>query len=133
MKTIIMGLLAVSLAFADSCGGNCPSGKCPSCPCGSTKKQEDITAWCSKHNWNVNCCKCIVSHESGGDSNAVNYNSNNTFDIGLWQINQVNWPSCSGGQPPCDPTKNLNCAVHLYEAAGNTFKAWSTTAKACGC
>lgn len=39
MKTIIMGLLAVSLAFADSCGGNCPSGKCPSCPCGSTKKQ----------------------------------------------------------------------------------------------
>jgi len=89
MKIIVLVVL-VALVFADSCGGNCPSGKCPSCPCGTTKKPLDIASWCSKNSgWNQACCKCIVSHESGGNGNACNYNSNATFDVGLWQINKV--------------------------------------------
>lgn len=51
----------------------------------------DITTWCSKYNWKLSCCKCIVTHESGGNSNAMNFNSGGTFDIGLWQISRVNW------------------------------------------
>lgn len=33
----------------------------------------------------------ILRLESGGDANAANYNSNGSFDVGLWQINDVNW------------------------------------------
>jgi|688.fasta_scaffold1206719_1 hypothetical protein len=90
MKIAIVLLLLVALAFADSCGGNCPSGRCPTCYCGTTKSVLDIAAWCAKYSWNQNCCKCIVSHESGGNANALNYNSNASTDVGLWQINTVN-------------------------------------------
>lgn len=88
MKLIILAVL-IFVALSDSCGGNCPSGKCPSCPCGTTKSVQDIAAWCGKYSWNQACCKCIVSHESGGNANSMNYNTNNTFDVGLWQINKV--------------------------------------------
>jgi len=90
MKIIVL-LLLLTIAFASTCGGNCPSGKCTTCVCGSTKKVEDIAAWCSKHSWNQACCKCIVSHESGGNANAINYNTNDTYDVGLWQINHVSY------------------------------------------
>ena len=89
MKLFLLTLLILTMAYADTCGGNCPSGRCPSCPCGTTKKPVDLSAWCSKYSWNQGCCKCIATHESGGDANAMNYNTNNTFDIGLWQINSV--------------------------------------------
>jgi len=88
MKVIIL-LLLVALVFSDTCGGNCPGGKCPNCPCGTARNILDINAWCAKYNWNQACCKCIVSHESSGNSNSMNYNTNNTFDVGLWQINHV--------------------------------------------
>ena len=42
MKQIFVGLTLLAFALADSCGGNCPSGKCHTCYCGSTKKMEDI-------------------------------------------------------------------------------------------
>lgn len=58
-------------------------------------------------------CKCIISHESGGNGNAVNYNGGQSsaylWDVGLWQINSYNWNACSGGSAPCDPNKNLQC------------------------
>ena len=81
--------LIVAMVLADSCGGNCPSGKCPSCPCGSSKAPQDISSWCAKSSWNQSCCKCIVSHESGGNGHALNYNTNKSWDVGLWQINDV--------------------------------------------
>jgi hypothetical protein len=49
----------------------------------------DIATWCSKHTWNQNCCKCIVSHESGGNAHVVTYNTNGSSDVGLWKINTV--------------------------------------------
>lgn len=120
------------VALGDSCGGNCPSGKCHTCYCGTSKLAEDIATWCAKHNWNQACCKCIVSHESGGNAHAMNYNSNGSTDVGLWQINSINWGSCNGGHAPCDPTQNLNCAVKVYAGSGNSWKPWSTHS-ACGC
>lgn len=88
MKVVLV-LLLIALALADSCGGNCPSGKCPKCYCGTTKNMQDIATWCAKYSWNQNCCKCVVSHESGGNAHALNYNSNGSTDVGLWQINDV--------------------------------------------
>lgn len=101
MKIILVLMMVLTVTLAGTCGGNCPSGRCPTCPCGSTKKTEDIHAWCSKYSWDVKCCKCIVTHESGGLAYATNYNSNNSYDVGLWQINQVNWASCNSGKAPC--------------------------------
>ena len=78
------------LTLNDTCGGaNCPTGKCPTCYCGRTTNFLDIAEWCSKYSWNQACCKCIVSYESGGNANALNYNNNGTTWVGLWQINTV--------------------------------------------
>lgn len=89
MKVIVTIALLLALALADTCGGNCPSGKCPTCPCGSTKNVQDIATWCAKYSWNQACCKCIVSHESSGNAHATGYNTNGSYDVGLWQINNV--------------------------------------------
>mmetsp|Transcript_1627 Transcript_1627/g.168 ORF Transcript_1627/g.168 Transcript_1627/m.168 type:complete len:81 (+) Transcript_1627:58-300(+) len=39
-----------------SCGGNCPSGSCPSCLCGSNKNMANIASECAKGSWNQACC-----------------------------------------------------------------------------
>ncbi len=132
MKIILCLAFLLVISLANNCGGNCPSNNCPDCPCGTAKNPQDIASWCSKYNWNQNCCKCIVSHESGGNANAMNYNTNGTFDVGLFQINHINWAGCSGGSAPCAPQANYNCAVYIYGRWGNSFKAWSTHT-ACGC
>eukprot|EP01006_Ploeotia_vitrea_P014773 TRINITY_DN40463_c0_g1_i1.p1 TRINITY_DN40463_c0_g1~~TRINITY_DN40463_c0_g1_i1.p1 ORF type:complete len:151 (+),score=1.99 TRINITY_DN40463_c0_g1_i1:39-491(+) len=116
---------------SSTCGGNCPGG-CSSCPCGSSSNSQSISSWCSKHSWNHANCECIMKHESGGNANAVNQNSGGSYDVGLWQINDYNWGSCSGGKAPCDPSTNLNCAKKVYQWGGNTWKFWSTCG-ACGC
>lgn len=72
-----------------------------------------------------------MSKESGGNANAVNQNSGGSYDVGLWQINDMNWASCSGGAAPCDPSKNLECAKKVFGWGGNTWKYWSTCS-ACG-
>ena len=41
--------------------------------------------------WNQAHCQCIVQHESAGNSHAVNENTNGSLDVGVWQINSVNW------------------------------------------
>jgi hypothetical protein len=132
MKIIILVLVILGVAFSETCGGNCPGGKCPSCPCGTTKNMVDIPTYCSKHTWNQSCCKCIASHESGGNSNAMNYNTNNSFDVGLFQINSINWPGCNSGHAPCNVDQNTQCAWYIYGRWGNSFHAWSTHT-ACGC
>jgi len=122
-------------ATGSTCGGNCPGGDCPSCPCGTTKNVLDISSWCAKYSWNQANCKCIMSKESGGNANAVNYNGGQSsaylWDVGLWQVNSYNWNACSGGGAPCDPNKNLQCAIDVYKWGGNTWKLWSTCG-ACG-
>ena len=113
------------ISDASNCGGNCPGG-CNSCPCGMTKSYLDIKEWCSKYHWNQENCQCIMIHESEGNANAVNQNVDGTYDVGLWQIDSVNWKACDRGKTPCDPTENLNCAIDIYGWGGNTWSLWAT-------
>ena len=89
--------------------------------------------------WNQAHCQCIMSKESGGNANAVNQNgAGGSYDVGLWQVNSMNWASCNGtqkmniillnisrknilnfcisigGKAPCDPTQNLNCGDLMH-------------------
>jgi hypothetical protein len=135
MKLIFLLFLSFSLSSALSyCGGNCPNLNCPDCPCGSSPSYADISAWCSLRTWNQTCCQCIVSKESGGNFNAVNFNAyDNSYDAGLFQVNSLNWPYCGMySWNACDLTLNLNCATMVYAWAGNTWRFWSTAA-ACNC
>ena len=88
----------------------------------------NVASICAQHNWNQNCCKCIVQKESSGNPNA----SNGGNYIGLFQISRIHWGSCSGGKAPYDPQANLRCAIQVYKGAGNSWRPWST-ARACGC
>ena len=131
-KHLLFLALFLSSLSADTCGGNCPSNDCSSCPCGTQPSSQDISSWCSQYSWDQSCCECIVSHESGGNANAANLNSNGSFEVGLFQINDLNWGQCNGGAAPCDVQSNLNCAIKVYQWGGNSFKLWSTAA-GCGC
>jgi hypothetical protein len=128
--------IGVGIVKADKCGGNCPSNGCSTadgdCLCGTTKKVVDIANWCAKFNWNQKCCQCIVTKESEGNANAV-HRSGSSYNVGLWQINSVNWAQCNGDSraPPCDPQANLNCAIQVYRWGGNSWKPWSTSHR-CG-
>lgn len=118
-----------------NCGGNCPGGNCNTCPCGTTRSVVTPSTWCSKFTgWSQACCTCIMTNESGGNSNAVNQNKDTrgSLDVGLWQINDMNWASCSSGVAPCDPTANLGCAKKIFAYGPNNWRLWSTCGK-CGC
>eukprot|EP00823_Brevimastigomonas_motovehiculus_P007611 TRINITY_DN670_c0_g2_i1.p1 TRINITY_DN670_c0_g2~~TRINITY_DN670_c0_g2_i1.p1 ORF type:complete len:144 (-),score=18.63 TRINITY_DN670_c0_g2_i1:420-851(-) len=93
----------------------------------------DIPTWCGKFTeWSQSCCECIVKHESSGNAHACNKNVGGSIDAGLWQINDMNWASCSGGSAPCDPSVNLKCAELVWRWGSKTWKFWSTAA-GCGC
>jgi len=134
---LLLTLLAASLALATavSCGGNCPSGGCPGCPCGSTPVRVNIAAACTGFSgWNQGQCQCIVSHESGGNANAMNWNARGgTYDVGVWQVNTINWNACAGGHPPCPQKQNLGCAIDVWRWGGGTFKLWSTCGSCGAC
>ncbi|KAJ4459179.1 putative Ctype lysozyme/alpha-lactalbumin superfamily protein [Paratrimastix pyriformis] len=93
----------------------------------------DISSACSRYSgWSQSCCECIAQHESGGNYHACNVNSNGSTDVGLWQVNSMNWASCNSGNPPCDISSNLQCAIKVFNWGGNTWKYWSTCG-GCGC
>jgi len=123
----------LNIVHADTCGGNCPSNDCVSCNCGYSPNPVTIAQYCANYGgWSQACCQCIANAESGGNANAENYNSNDSTDIGLFQINSVNWNACSGGAAPCDPSQNTQCAVQVWKWGGNTWRLWSTCGQ-CGC
>eukprot|EP00347_Sterkiella_histriomuscorum_P009418 403341290 len=132
-KIVLVIALGLSLVLANSCGGNCPSGRCNDCKCGSAPAKVDIAAACARNSgWSQTCCKCIIEHESGGNSHAQLHNTNGSDDVGLWQVNSMNWASCNGGAAPCTVDANLACAKKVFAWGGNTWKLWSTCG-ACGC
>ena len=131
MKSLLLVLL-LGMVLSDKCGGNCPGGRCPNCPCGTSPNRVDVASKCKMHSWTQKCCVCVVNAESGGNGNAMNYNGNGTFDVGLFQINKVNWGGCSGGSPPCDVSTNVRCAIMVYKGSRNTWNPWSVAGK-CGC
>ena len=88
-KALFLACLLV-IGFASSCGGNCPGGNCPTCTCGSDKQILDLSKWCAAYSWDQSCCKCIFSHETGGNSNFISYDSGPApWTIGLFAIKQV--------------------------------------------
>lgn len=124
--------LIVAVAYASTCGGNCPSGKCTNCFCGTSPSYADVAHWCAQYGgWNQAHCQCIIKHESGGNLHAQLLNTNGSNDVGLWQINSMNWASCNGGAAPCTASANLACAIKVFQWGGNTWKLWSTCG-ACG-
>jgi len=49
--TIFVISALLTFAFANTCGGNCPSNRCPSCPCGTSANYVNIAAQCQRHSW----------------------------------------------------------------------------------
>jgi len=133
--TVVLVALAVTIVRADNCGGNCPSDDCPAgdCVCGDSTNYVDPSTYCQTYTgWSEQCCECIANAESGGNTNAVNYNDDGSTDAGLFQINSVNWNDCSGGNAPCGPNTNTGCAIKVWQWGGSTWSLWSTCG-ACGC
>ena len=127
LKQILVFFLALTVAFG---AFNETNGGCSTCGGAS---YVNIGTWCSKYSgWSQACCNCIVQKESGGNAHACNKNNNGSIDVGLWQINSINWNSCNGGSAPCTPQANLNCAKKVFNWGGNTWKYWATCGK-CGC
>lgn len=62
LQILILIFAFIFISTSDTCGGNCPSGKCPTCYCGTNKSMQDIAAWCDQYSWDKKCCQCIVSH-----------------------------------------------------------------------
>ncbi|KAH3757291.1 Ctype lysozyme/alpha-lactalbumin superfamily protein [Pelomyxa schiedti] len=126
MKVIVLFVLVlafVASTYAATCNPN---------PCGSAA-YTDVPTACKKYTtWNQANCQCIANHESSGNYHACNNNTNGSLDIGLWQINDGNWASCSGGSAPCTVDTNLKCAELVYQWGSYTWKYWSTCST-CGC
>lgn len=69
--------------------------------------------------------------ESGFVTNAVNVNSNGSWDIGIWQINtDENGYGGKSRQQLTDPYDNAVAALTKYYGNGNTFAAWNTSPSA---
>ena len=128
-----------------TCEGNCPSDSCYQCLCGThpvTSENSLFVAseWCSKYTWNYECCICTITAKSGLNPKASNFNlgdpiadltdDGGTEDVGLFQINSVNW-ECNNNEPPCYIVSNFKCAVDVYQWGGNTWEFWGDTS--CGC
>lgn len=65
-------------------------------------------------------CKIALAvskaENSKRDPEAWNYNSNGTLDIGLFQVNQVNWKTCQMTMKDLlDPYKNVDCAYQIWD------------------
>jgi len=145
MKTVIVLLVLCALAYAGNyCGGTCPSSDCPSCPCGTHEKvihYHEMSHYLSDAGFkgsDLSNMLCICQCESGNDTNAVNYNTNSSWDTGLCQINDANWKG-SGGvchafvhkqSDLCAAKTNAKCAYTLWQVQG--FAPWSADAR-CGC
>jgi len=70
---------------------------------------------------------CIANAESGFQPGAKHYNANMTWDLGIFQINDVHGLSWT---TRLDPFQNIQEAYRIYRSWGN-WSAWATH-KNCG-
>lgn len=84
--TLLFITVCIAYVSAGStCGGNCPSGTCTECYCGTSTEYPDLSYHCGRYSgWSQSCCECIAKHESGGNSHAELHNTNGSTDVGLW-------------------------------------------------
>ena len=66
----------------------------------------------------------IAKAESGYRTDAINKNKNGTFDIGVFQINDVHSKRISR-QDRMDFEKNIRFAYKLHQEQKHSFTAWS--------
>lgn len=72
----------------------------------------------------------VALAESGGDPEAYNPEKqagtpDGLGSVGLWQIYQYRHPEFQG-EDLTDPQTNANAAFSIYDAAGRSFRPWST-------
>lgn len=67
----------------------------------------------------------LAKRESGFVANVAGINFNGTMDVGLWQINQVNWRDLSA-EDVTDPWTNVGIAMRLSNN-GTRFVPWQTS------
>lgn len=128
-------LVLIATAYANICGGNCPAGNCPTCPCGYTTLRIDLDTYCTQYSWNQNCCRCIAQRISGGSQNFFKY-ENSLFSGGIIAVGQIEAINLCGYRPwslVCYSYKdNAKCAERIYLRDGS-WKYWQNDALACGC
>ena len=133
MKVSVVALCILVICIdASTCGVNCPTNTCPTCPCGNTAYPLDVAKACQSYSWSQSCCKCIAEIASGGNSYAMHY-AGGSMNVGFLQINSANWASCNNGNAPCVLNANLVCAEMIYKWGNNTWALWGATASTCGC
>jgi len=92
-----------------------------------TEAETDIEKYVCDVFGNFNCqvALAVMESESGGNPEAWNANTNGTLDVGLWQINSINWETCGMSMSDLlNPYKNTDCAKTLYDRAGGSFTPW---------
>ncbi|MES2615814.1 MAG: M23 family metallopeptidase [Bdellovibrionota bacterium] len=68
---------------------------------------------------------CIAKWESGLNPKALNFNNNNTVDVGLFQINSIWFDKCGTNLATLyDEKENSRCALTVLQNQG--FPAWTT-------
>jgi len=68
---------------------------------------------------------CIAKWESGLNPKALNFNSNNTVDVGLFQINSTWFKKCGANLATLyDEKENTECALTVFKNQG--LSAWTT-------
>ena len=73
---------------------------------------------------------CIAKHESGFNPVAYNLNKNRSFDVGLFQINQLWKKWCRmTDHDLLDVRNNVQCARNVLDKQG--YKAWVTFKNYC--
>jgi HAMP domain-containing protein len=75
----------------------------------------------------VSVAVAVALAESGGVVNAVHYNAgDDSYDIGLWQINDRAHPVYDRDQLGTDPFYNAESAHDVFEDAGPLMTPWAT-------
>ena len=68
---------------------------------------------------------CIAKWESGLNPKAINFNQNNTVDVGLFQINSTWLKKCNTTISMLyNEKENSKCALTVFQKQG--FPAWTT-------
>lgn len=76
--------------------------------------------------WGIADCKialAVAKAESGMREDAININTNNTIDVGIFQINSVHFKQAGCSlKDITDAYKNVDCAYSIFKSSG--WNAW---------
>lgn len=92
----------------------------PKCYCVLNEYTKEICK--PEYKWDSLMAISAMYAESNGDVNAININTNNTVDLGLFQLNS-HWLSEFSLLDLTDPIKNIKTACKIWERSG--WSQWS--------